>query len=176
MTSLVSFLAERQSCCDFKNFQVLLILPTIACGFRLEASGQNWAKKTIHARCNKNGKSFRLNLLYIISRQGDFVQLESSFNSDQLWLSVLKVFRCLRMIFNEADQIILINFSAPWTFFGLRSNDESHSLTFVDSAGQVQGNCRTVDSTGARWCYTSHGSTCQVLTMKLWRSWSSVVI
>ena len=58
----------------------------------------------------------------------------------------------------------------------LKCQKQSHSLTFVDSAGQVQGNCRTVDSTGARWCYTSHGSTCQVLTMKLWRSWSSVVI
>ena len=141
-----------------------------------------------------NGKSFRLNLLYIISRQGDFVQLESSFNFDQLWLSVLKVFKCMRMIFNDelttdhiGDQrwgwssMRLIR--SYWStslhlelFWGLRSNDESHSLTFVDSAGQVQGNCRTVDSTGARWCYTSHGSTCQVLTMKLWRSWSSVVL
>merc|ERR1712079_411681 len=27
------------------------------------------------------------------------------------------------------------------------------SLTFSDSAGVVQGNCRTVDGSGARWCY-----------------------
>merc|ERR1719266_1557378 len=40
------------------------------------------------------------------------------------------------------------------------------SLTFVDSQGHVQGNCRTTDSTGARWCYTdaSYGSSCQDLT------------
>ena len=56
MTSLVSFLAERQSCCDFKNFQVLLILPTIACGFRLEASGQNWAKKLFLHDAKKMGQ------------------------------------------------------------------------------------------------------------------------
>merc|ERR1712038_865886 len=36
------------------------------------------------------------------------------------------------------------------------------SLTFVDSQGQVQGNCLSVDSTGARWCYVDHlPSTCQ---------------
>merc|ERR1719204_1176182 len=77
---------------------VLLILPTIACGFRLEASGK-----------------------------------ETSSN--------------LKAASN------LINCGC-----------QCSSLTFVDSAGQVQGNCRTVDSTGARWCYTSHGSTCQDLT------------
>merc|ERR1711902_128683 len=40
------------------------------------------------------------------------------------------------------------------------------SLTFVDSAGHVQGNCRSVDSTGAKWCYIdpSYGSSCQDLT------------
>merc|ERR1712018_25254 len=34
------------------------------------------------------------------------------------------------------------------------------SLTFVDSAGHVQGNCRSIDSTGAKWCYIdpSYGS------------------
>ena len=36
----------------------------------------------------------------------------------------------------------------------------------MDSQGHVQGNCRTTDSTGARWCYTdaSYGSSCQDLT------------
>merc|ERR1712107_320694 len=40
------------------------------------------------------------------------------------------------------------------------------SLTFVDSAGHVQGNCKSVDSTGARWCYIdpSYGTSCQDLT------------
>merc|ERR1711999_4013 len=37
------------------------------------------------------------------------------------------------------------------------------SLTFRDSAGQVQGNCNTVDSTGAQWCYVDSYSTCQDL-------------
>ena len=39
------------------------------------------------------------------------------------------------------------------------------SLTFLDSAGVVQGNCLTVDSTGARWCYvdSDHYSSCQDL-------------
>merc|ERR1711936_302973 len=33
-------------------------------------------------------------------------------------------------------------------------------LTFRDAKGEVQGNCRTVDSTGAQWCYvdTSYSS------------------
>merc|ERR1711936_104743 len=39
------------------------------------------------------------------------------------------------------------------------------SLTFVDSHGLVQGNCQSVDSTGARWCYVDHlPSTCQDLS------------
>ena len=38
------------------------------------------------------------------------------------------------------------------------------SLTFRDSAGVVQGNCNTVDSTGAQWCYVdSAHSSCQDL-------------
>jgi len=78
---------------------VLLILPTIACGFRLEASVGKETSSNLKAASN------------------------------------------------------LINCGC-----------QCSSLTFVDSAGQVQGNCRTVDSTGARWCYTSHGSTCQDLT------------
>merc|ERR1712109_318449 len=36
------------------------------------------------------------------------------------------------------------------------------SITFLDSAGVEQGNCKTVDGTGARWCYVDHlPSTCQ---------------
>merc|ERR1712224_1101562 len=38
------------------------------------------------------------------------------------------------------------------------------SLTFRDSAGVEQGNCKTVDGTGAQWCYVdSTASTCQDL-------------
>ena len=36
------------------------------------------------------------------------------------------------------------------------------SLTFLDSSSNVQGNCATVDATGAQWCYTDD-STCQDL-------------
>merc|ERR1711936_581694 len=36
------------------------------------------------------------------------------------------------------------------------------SITFLDSAGVEQGNCKTVDGTGAQWCYVdSTASTCQ---------------
>merc|ERR1739842_18945 len=36
------------------------------------------------------------------------------------------------------------------------------SITFLDSAGEEQGNCKTVDGTGAQWCYVDHlPSTCQ---------------
>merc|ERR1711884_934308 len=38
------------------------------------------------------------------------------------------------------------------------------STTFLDSAGVEQGNCKTVDGTGAQWCYVdSTASTCQDL-------------
>merc|ERR1711953_430608 len=38
------------------------------------------------------------------------------------------------------------------------------SITFLDSAGVEQGNCKTVDGTGAQWCYVdSTASTCQYL-------------
>merc|ERR1739840_88302 len=38
------------------------------------------------------------------------------------------------------------------------------SITFLDSAGEEQGNCNTVDGTGAQWCYVdSTASTCQDL-------------
>merc|ERR1712115_239188 len=36
------------------------------------------------------------------------------------------------------------------------------SITFLDSAGVEQGNCKTVDGTGAQWCYVdSTASSCQ---------------
>merc|ERR1711992_82579 len=38
------------------------------------------------------------------------------------------------------------------------------SITFLDSAGVEQGNCKTLDGTGAQWCYVdSSASTCQDL-------------
>merc|ERR1711963_26899 len=38
-------------------------------------------------------------------------------------------------------------------------------LTFRDAKGEVQGNCLTVDRTGAQWCYVdaAHSSSCQDL-------------
>merc|ERR1712008_14060 len=38
------------------------------------------------------------------------------------------------------------------------------SLTFSDTSNTVQGNCKTVDGTGAQWCYVdSSSSSCQDL-------------
>merc|ERR1711872_1192914 len=34
-------------------------------------------------------------------------------------------------------------------------------LTFRDKYNRVQGNCKTADNTGAQWCYTEYGSTCE---------------
>merc|ERR1712112_92988 len=33
--------------------------------------------------------------------------------------------------------------------------------TFRDKYNRVQGNCKTADNTGAQWCYTEYGSTCE---------------
>merc|ERR1711999_16202 len=50
--------------------------------------------------------------------------------------------------------------ASPYTNLGCQCS----SLTFVDSSGHVQGNCRSVDHTGAQWCYVdSHHSSCQDL-------------
>merc|ERR1719233_2443083 len=36
------------------------------------------------------------------------------------------------------------------------------NLTFRDKYGQVQGNCKSADHTGATWCYVKRwGSSCQ---------------
>merc|ERR1712126_728005 len=34
-------------------------------------------------------------------------------------------------------------------------------LTFRDKYNRIQGNCKTTDNTGAQWCYTEYGSTCE---------------
>merc|ERR1712115_115767 len=34
-------------------------------------------------------------------------------------------------------------------------------LTFRDKYNRIQGNCKTADNTGAQWCYTEYGSTCE---------------
>eukprot|EP00092_Neocalanus_flemingeri_P041877 GFUD01045611.1.p1 GENE.GFUD01045611.1~~GFUD01045611.1.p1 ORF type:complete len:232 (-),score=83.46 GFUD01045611.1:74-769(-) len=50
--------------------------------------------------------------------------------------------------------------SSPYTNCGCQCS----SLTFRDSAHVIQGNCQTVDSTGAQWCYVdSSHSSCQDL-------------
>merc|ERR1719228_1010407 len=50
--------------------------------------------------------------------------------------------------------------SSPFTNCGCQCS----SLTFRDSAGVVQGNCNTVDGTGAQWCYVDSSlSSCQDL-------------
>merc|ERR1712173_506298 len=50
--------------------------------------------------------------------------------------------------------------ASPFTNIGCQCS----SLTFVDSSGHIQGNCKSVDHTGAQWCYVdSHHSSCQDL-------------
>ena len=50
--------------------------------------------------------------------------------------------------------------ASPFTNCGCQCS----SLTFRDTSGTVQGNCKTVDGTGAQWCYVdSSSSSCQDL-------------
>merc|ERR1739840_90823 len=50
--------------------------------------------------------------------------------------------------------------ASPYTNIGCQCS----SLTFLDSNGHIQGNCKSVDHTGAQWCYVdSHHSSCQDL-------------
>merc|ERR1712115_225253 len=50
--------------------------------------------------------------------------------------------------------------ASPYTNCGCQCS----SLTFLDSSNIIQGNCNTVDSTGAQWCYVDSSlSTCQDL-------------
>ena len=50
--------------------------------------------------------------------------------------------------------------ASPYTNIGCQCS----SLTFLDSSGHIQGNCASVDHTGAQWCYVdSHHSSCQDL-------------
>merc|ERR1719219_2842580 len=50
--------------------------------------------------------------------------------------------------------------SSPFTNCGCQCS----SLTFRDSAGVIQGNCATIDNTGAQWCYVDSSlSSCQDL-------------
>merc|ERR1719228_1899759 len=50
---------------------------------------------------------------------------------------------------------------SPYTNCGCQCS----SLTFQDRFGQIQGNCRSADHTGARWCYvdSARRSSCQDL-------------
>ena len=82
--------------------------------------------------------------------------------------------QCSRFAFSFILMLDMLSQNFPFPIFsGCKTFS---SLTFLDSGGQVQGNCLTVDSTGARWCYTSHGSTCQVNAIKAnWTQITNVV-
>merc|ERR1712079_282588 len=73
-------------------------------------------------------------------------------------------FLALTLIATGASALTLtkdLKAASPFVNLGCQCS----SLTFVDSQGQVQGNCRSVDSTGARWCYVDHlPSSCQDLS------------
>merc|ERR1712186_136397 len=50
------------------------------------------------------------------------------------------------------------------TSSSINCGGQCSSITFLDSSGTEQGNCKTVDGTGAQWCYVdSTLSTCQDL-------------
>nr|XP_040571275.1 loricrin-like isoform X2 [Lepeophtheirus salmonis] len=41
---------------------------------------------------------------------------------------------------------------------------QCNNYIFRDNYGKTQGNCNTVDKTGAKWCYVSRGNTCNDVT------------
>merc|ERR1712115_698406 len=45
--------------------------------------------------------------------------------------------------------------------FKVNCGCQCSDLTFRDKYNRVQGNCKTADNTGAQWCYTEYGSTCE---------------
>merc|ERR1712115_415660 len=45
--------------------------------------------------------------------------------------------------------------------FKVNCGCQCSDLTFRDKYNRIQGNCKTADNTGAQWCYTEHGSTCE---------------
>merc|ERR1712115_302984 len=45
--------------------------------------------------------------------------------------------------------------------FKVNCGCQCSDLTFRDKFNRVQGNCKTADNTGAQWCYTEYGSTCE---------------
>merc|ERR1712098_690039 len=45
--------------------------------------------------------------------------------------------------------------------FRVNCNCQCSDLTFRDKFNRIQGNCKTADNTGAQWCYTEYGSTCE---------------
>merc|ERR1712038_65711 len=61
--------------------------------------------------------------------------------------------------YSSALSVESVKAASPLTNCGCQCS----SLTFRDSSGVVQGNCKTVDSTGAQWCYVDSYSTCQDL-------------
>merc|ERR1719244_527036 len=73
-------------------------------------------------------------------------------------LATILISTCLLLTVN--GQTGLNKAASPYTNVGCQCS----SLTYLDSAGHIQGNCRSTDHTGARWCYVdSIYSTCQDL-------------
>ena len=68
------------------------------------------------------------------------------------------IFSCLAMTSMSLDTVTKA--ASPYTNCGCQCS----SLTFLDSSNIIQGNCNTVDGTGAQWCYVDSSlSTCQDL-------------
>merc|ERR1719261_516929 len=70
-------------------------------------------------------------------------------------LSCLVIDRCTSKSLDKVTKA-----ASPLTNCGCQCS----SLTFRDSSNTIQGNCKTVDGTGAQWCYVDSSlSTCQDL-------------
>merc|ERR1739840_36692 len=68
----------------------------------------------------------------------------------------------LATLFISATSLSLENTKAASS--SINCGCQCSSITFLDTAGIEQGNCKTVDGTGAQWCYVDSAlSTCQDL-------------
>merc|ERR1739842_109024 len=87
---------------------------------------------------------------------GIYHSLPSKIQSKMSVLSIILSSMVVAMVNSQTVE----KAASPYTNIGCQCS----SLTFVDSSGHIQGNCKSVDNSGAQWCYVdSHHSSCQDL-------------
>merc|ERR1712078_312771 len=85
-----------------------------------------------------------------------------SFKREQLMFTMFTKSSILATLVLSTTSLAVENTKAASS--SINCGCQCSSLTFLDSAGVEQGNCKTVDGTGAQWCYVdSTASTCQDL-------------